>query len=219
MPHALAPTDGLFMLTRFPRPGNTKTRLIPALGPEGAAMLQRQMTEHLLARFQKFRQEQPLTLEVHYAGATAQQMKDWLGPEIGLRPQSEGNLGQRLHHTFRQGFAGGLKRVLVVGSDCPGIGALHVVGAFEQLQRVDVVIGPAEDGGYYLIGLTVPQPELFADIPWGQETVLARTLAIARRLCLKVALLSPLPDIDRPEDLPLWEVYASGSNSSPQRRL
>lgn len=215
----VATANGLFIMTRFPEPGCTKTRLIPALGADGAAQLQRQMTEYLLARFQPLRPVCQLRLEVHFAGGSARQMAQWLGDRVHLRPQAAGNLGQRISHAFEQGFATGLERILMVGSDCPGIGKDQIVRSLDQLDRHDLVIGPAEDGGYYLIGLKAPQPELFEAISWGQSCVFAETMAIAERRRLSVALLDPLPDIDRPEDLPLWEAYSGSASSRPQVRL
>lgn len=213
------PKAGLFMVTRFPQPGRTKTRLISALGPEGAAQLQRQMTEHLLQRFQQVCRRQRLALEVHFTGGSHRQMLNWLGAHISLKPQCDGDLGRRLSYAFERGFAAGLRRVLMVGSDCPGIGSRHIAQALTQLEMHDVVLGPAEDGGYYLVGLKAPQPRLFETISWGQSCVLQQTLAIATRHHLSTALLNPLPDIDRPEDLHLWAAYADGLSSSPQVRL
>lgn len=197
--------NGLFIMTRFPEAGRTKTRLIPALGAEGAAQLQRQMTEYLLTRFQRLRHSCQLRLEVHFTGGSAAQMTHWLGDHVRLKPQCPGHLGQRLSHAFEQGFGIGLERILMVGSDCPGIGKTQIVQALNRLDTHDVVLGPAEDGGYYLVGLKAPQPELFERISWGQSCVLDQTVAIAARHDLSVSLLSPLPDIDRPEDLHLWE--------------
>lgn len=201
----VTPANGLFVMTRFPEPGRTKTRLIPALGAEGAAQLQRQMTEYLLNRFQNLRPSCQLAVEVHFAGGSPEQMISWLGRQVLLRPQCSGNLGQRLIYAFEQGFAAGLERILVVGSDCPGIGEAQLAQALTQLNSHDVVLGPAEDGGYYLIGLKGPQPKLFESISWGQSCVLDQTVAIAVRRNLSVSLLTSLPDIDRPEDLHLWE--------------
>ncbi len=196
--------DGLFVFTRFPQPGRTKTRLIPALGAVGAADLQRQMTEHLLKRFQRFCPQRQLALEVHFAGGSCEQMAGWLGDSTVLTPQCEGELGERLTFALRRGFTAGLERIVVVGSDCPDVSEVQIAQALALLKSYDVVLGPAVDGGYYLIGLNSFCPTLFEDIPWSTERVLETTQAIAHRCGLSVALLTPLSDIDRPEDLPLW---------------
>ncbi len=210
---------GVFVMTRLPQPGQTKTRLIPALGAVGAAHLQRQMTEHVLGRLAAIGGALPITVEVHFTGGTLAQMRDWLGPHLALQPQCEGDLGQRLAYALAQGLAAGFSPILMVASDCPGIAASHIEQAVRQLEQVDVVLGPATDGGYYLIGLNQLQPWLFEGIAWGQASVLAQTIAIARQHALTVALLSPLGDIDRPEDLSLWEAYRDESSRNPQVRL
>lgn len=193
--------DGLFVFTRFPIANQTKTRLIPSLGAQGAADLQKQMTEHLLCQFQCLQQ---LTLQVHFAGGTAQDMRAWLGNELPLIHQSAGELGERLVFALQQGFAAGLQRIVIVGSDCPALEAAHITEAFSLLQAHDVVIGPATDGGYYLIGLSELHAPLFEDIPWGSDRVFEVTQVIAQQQHLSVARLATLSDIDRPEDLPLW---------------
>lgn len=201
---SLAP-NRLMMLTRYPLPGRAKTRLIPHLGAEAAAQVQRQMAEHLLRQGLALKQQLSLTFEVHFTGGSLAQMRHWLGPEVVYQAQGPGDLGQRLIWTFEQGFATGGERLLAIGSDCPAITPAHLRTALEQLQQHDLVLGPALDGGYYLIGLRKPVPGLFEGIDWGTERVLEQTLAIASRLQLSTALLEPLPDIDRPEDLPVWE--------------
>ena len=106
---------------------------------------------------------------------------------------------------FADSLGQGRRRVVLIGSDCPEITAPVLSSAFSLLTAHDLVLGPARDGGYYLIGLTAPYPELFQDMPWGTDAVLAQTQIRAARLGLRTALLEPLTDIDRPEDLPVWE--------------
>lgn len=216
-------TAGLFLFTRFPQPGRTKTRLIPALGASGAADLQRQMTEHLLRRFQGFCEGQSLALEVHFAGGTTAQMRHWLGDAVVLKPQGKGDLGDRLKFALQQGFTAGLQPIIVIGSDCPEVSEAQIAPALTLLKSHDVVLGPAVDGGYYLIGLNRLYVPLFENIPWSTAQVLERTRAIAHQSGLSLAQLDPLSDIDRPEDLPLWNAHlasstTSESSSRPQRR-
>ncbi len=195
--------NGLFLFTRFPQPGFTKTRLISTLGEVGAANLQRQMTEHLLVRLQTPQLQEAIALEVHFTGGTAEQMTDWLGDTVKLTAQGEGDLGERLIFALGQGFAAGLERILIVGSDCPALDETDIMRALILLDSYDVVLGPAVDGGYYLIGLNRLHTALFENIPWSTERVLEMTRAIAARCGLSVAFLKRLSDIDRPEDLPL----------------
>ncbi len=200
----------LIVFTRYPEPGQTKTRLIPVLGPEGAADLQRRMTERVLGEVGRLLSKQEVTLEVRYTGGSREKMKAWMGAGTLLTAQQKGTLDRRMLDAFEDAFAAGCRRVVVIGTDIPGITAAILEGAFEQLRISDLVLGPAADGGYYLIGLRhssleSARPLLSAAIPWGTTHVLQTTLQIADACGLSSSLLETLRDIDRPEDLPAWE--------------
>lgn len=195
----------LVVFTRYPEPGKTKTRLIPVLGPEGAAALHRRMTEQTLRRVRQFLANHPVSLRIRYDGGNEEGLRRWLGADLRPVPQGEGDLGRRMDLAFTQSFQQGMRRVVLIGTDCPGIRPDHLARAFKALRSEDVVIGPARDGGYYLIGLNRPVPELFDGIPWGTGEVLQRTLDAASASNRRVALLDPLEDVDRPEDIPVWE--------------
>jgi rSAM/selenodomain-associated transferase 2/rSAM/selenodomain-associated transferase 1 len=197
--------ERLIVFSRYPEPGKSKTRLIPTLGPEGAALLQQRMTEHALRRIRLLAKSRKVEVEVRYEGGSLELMTEWLGPEISYRLQAGGDLGVRMERAFSESFLGGLKRVVLVGTDCPGFTTTTIRSAFELLGMFDLVIGPAADGGYYLIGLRRTVPSLFVNIPWGSPEVRTRTLEIAERLGLKAILLEQLEDVDRPEDLAVWE--------------
>ena len=201
--------DALFIFTRFPQAGCTKTRLIPALGEQGAADLQRQMTEYLLSQLVRISIHRSLSLQVHFTGGTIEQMERWVGKRFLLVTQAQGSLGDRLIAAFQQGFDSGFNKIIVIGSDCPEIGKENIAAAIALLETHDVVLGPAVDGGYYLIGLNQPCPYLFENVPWGTQRVLAVTEAIALKYNLSIALLETLSDIDMPEDLPIWHALKS----------
>jgi hypothetical protein len=196
--------ERLIIFTRYPEPGKTKTRLIPVLGEEGAATLQRQMTESTLAEVKKVSRFYPSSMEVHFAGGNEQLMQDWLGSSIIYRRQTEGDIGCRMASAFQESFEAGIDSIVLIGIDCPDLNAQLMVQAFQALDRHDLVIGPARDGGYYLIGLRRFVPELFIGISWSTNEVLQQTQNIIQRLELAVAYLPLLSDIDRPEDLSLW---------------
>lgn len=197
--------ERLIIFTRYPEPGKTKTRLIPVLGVEGAATLQRQMTEHKLAEVKKLQAVSQLSVEVHFAGGNEQLMQDWLGSSIIYQQQSEGDIGCRMGSAFQASFEAGMNRVVLIGTDCPDLNAQLLAQAFQSLEQHDLVLGPAEDGGYYLIGLRRLIPELFIGISWSTAEVLQQTQSIARNLSLSVAYLPLLSDVDRPEDLWVWK--------------
>lgn len=196
-----AARECLIIFTRYPEPGKTKTRLIPLLGAEGAARFQRQMTEQTLAQVKELKAFRPLSVEVHFAGGNQQLMQDWLGSDIIYRQQSEGDLGRRMTLAFKDSFSAGMTGVVIIGTDCPDLNAQLMVKAFHALEQNDLVLGPALDGGYYLIGLRRLIPELFTGISWSTAEVLEQTISIAERLMQVIAFLPLLNDIDRPEDL------------------
>jgi rSAM/selenodomain-associated transferase 1 len=204
----------LIIFTRYPEPGKTKTRLIPVLGAEGAAILQRQMTEQKLAEAKKLQSFYPILVEVYFAGGNELLMQEWLGSNLIYRQQSEGDIGCRMASAFEAAFAAGMERVVIIGIDSPDLNAELMAEAFQALQQHDLVLGPALDGGYYLIGLCRLIPELFTGIRWSTAEVLAKTLNIAQKLELTVAKLPPLSDIDRPEDLSRLNLEFRGQASA-----
>jgi len=198
--------ERLIVFTRYPEPGKTKTRLIPALGTQGAADLQRQMTEHTLSRCRELQSWHPICLEVRFEGGNLTLMQDWLGFDLVYQPQGSGDLGDRMARSLSSAINVGIDRVVIIGTDCPGLNAQLMAQAFQQLHQAhDLVLGPALDGGYYLIGLSRFIPALFTKINWGTAEVLQKTVETAEHLNLSVAYLTPLADVDRPEDLPVWQ--------------
>jgi rSAM/selenodomain-associated transferase 1 len=193
---------GIIIFTRFPVPGLTKTRLIPALGPEGACRLQRELTEKVVAQVQQLKKNYPLMMEIHFSGGSRKLMAEWLGRDFAYVIQEGDHLGARMGLAFRKAFRKGWERVVLIGSDVPDLTPAILRESFERLATYDLVLGPARDGGYYLIGLKANRPDLFGNpMVWDTEEVLKNTLITAERLGMKTALLTMLRDVDRPEDL------------------
>jgi uncharacterized protein len=193
----LLKTNCLIIFTRYPEPGKTKTRLIPALGEDGSAQLHRRMAEHTVKQTRSL----SCAIEVWYVGGSEELMQDWLGKDLWYREQPAGDLGDRMCGAFRSAFEQGYQSVMIVGTDCPGLTTDFMAQGFASLQNYMVTIGPAIDGGYYLIGLQQLVPELFQGITWSTATVFSETLAITDRLQLPTHLLPSLSDIDLPADL------------------
>jgi rSAM/selenodomain-associated transferase 1 len=190
------------VLAREPVPGRVKTRLEPVLCPEGCARLHRALTLH--------------TLE------TCCRLDDdsvdlWCAPDpdhaffrdcaarfgVPLIPQPDGNLGRRMYTALLESLSRA-GRVVIVGTDCPDLDVEYLGRAFDLLSKdVPVVLGPALDGGYVLIGCSAAHPDLFTGIDWGEDRVMEQTRAALRCLGWDWEELQPLPDIDRPEDLAL----------------
>jgi rSAM/selenodomain-associated transferase 2/rSAM/selenodomain-associated transferase 1 len=195
--------EKLILFTRYPVPGKAKTRLIPELGDEGAASLQEVMTGLVVLNSRCYAAHADANIEIRFDGVSEKKMRQWLGKGLEFNHQGDGNLGQRMNRAFQQAFQSGYERVVVIGCDCPQINDKYILAAFDALKENDMVIGPAVDGGYYLIGLRKPVPELFTCIGWGTETVFERTMAIAQDEKLKIAKLQKLSDVDCPQDLTL----------------
>ncbi|HBL58154.1 MAG TPA: hypothetical protein DDZ80_06355 [Cyanobacteria bacterium UBA8803] len=193
--------ERLIIFTRYPEPGTTKTRLIPVLGAKGAARLQRQMTEQTMAQVRSLQASRPLSVEIYFTGGNREQMQAWLGSDLTYRQQGEGDLGVRMASAFEASFATGITGAILIGTDCPDLRDQLMERAFQTLEYHDLILGPAQDGGYYLIGLRRLIPELFVGISWGSDLVRQQTVEIAQRLDLAIAYLPILTDIDRPEDL------------------
>jgi uncharacterized protein len=213
-------TERIIIFSRLPEPGTTKTRMIPALGPDGAAELQRQMTLHALEQARAFAKERSAEVEVRFVGGDADAMADCFGDGVSYRPQSNGDLGVKMERAASVAFDEGAERVVIIGSDCPGITPKVLQDAFGQLREQDLVLGPATDGGYYLIGMGRRLPELFHGPDWGSDTVFDSTVQIARKHGISLGLLQRLDDVDRPDDLPVWrQALGAKGDASVERRV
>jgi uncharacterized protein len=199
--------ERFILFGRYPVPGLTKTRLIPFLGPVGAAELQRHLTEKVFHTAGGVANRRGITLEVHAEGGTPDKMRRWLGAGATCCIQTGGDLGRRMEAAFNRAFQQGCPRAVLFGTDIPGISAPVLDHAMDKLKESDVVLGPSTDGGYWLIGLR-KENDLFSGIPWGSGEVLQRTLSRAQGLKLSVALLETLTDVDTIKDvqklLPDW---------------
>ncbi len=194
----------ILIFARYPEPGKAKTRLIPALGPVGAARLHRRMTEKAVATARAglaSSREVGARILVCCTGAPPGAFRAWLGEDLLYAAQPSGDLGIRMGRAFKSALRHGAP-ALAIGSDVPAITPAILAQAFESLHDHDVVLGPAGDGGYYLIGLKRFNPELFSGIEWGTGEVWNQTCHVLSRQGLKVARLPVLSDVDRPRDLP-----------------
>jgi rSAM/selenodomain-associated transferase 1 len=189
----------LVIFTRFPEPGLAKTRLIPALGAEGAALLQRRLTEQTVAAARA----SGLPVEVRTTGAPPSAFADWLGSDLTIVDQGEGDLGDRLSRAVQP------TPVLFIGSDLPDLTAAHLTDAAERMRTDRAVIGPAEDGGYWALGLNEACDPLFENMPWGSDRVFEITVTRLGDARIEPALLPTLADCDRPEDLARWPMLTA----------
>ena len=189
----------LLLMVKNPIPGKTKTRLAQDVGNRKALQMYGMLLRHT--------REQALGLTdvtryLHYSDHVAED--DWPADQFIKLVQRGKHLGERMAHAFDHAFARDHQRVILIGSDCPGVTTQLLEEAFEALRTHEVVIGPAHDGGYYLIGLRHRQPALFTDMPWSTAQVLEETLARTQEGGLSTHQLPALSDVDHLED---WLSY------------
>jgi rSAM/selenodomain-associated transferase 1 len=195
----------LIIFTRCPEVGRCKTRLIPALGEHQAT----QIHEKLVKRTMKCAAQaiiEGVDIEVRYAGEALERLQLVCGDsaeQFDFRPQHGADLGQRLSESSETAFREGASKVAIIGTDCPQLTLDIIRKAFTLLDHTDVVLGPASDGGYYLIATLAHHNGLFDQIAWGECFVLSDTVDRATRLQLSIQLLPVLADLDRSEDLAL----------------
>jgi rSAM/selenodomain-associated transferase 1 len=196
----------LLVFARVPTLGKVKSRLAAGVGEPAALAIYHELLAITRAAIAEAGVPATVWLADAAAVPTARESQEWAGLPACCQPT--GDLGERMAAAFAAAFAAGARRVAIIGTDCPGLRAAHLTQAVELLRGHDVVLGPATDGGYYLLGLRRPQPELFRHKRWSTDSVLADTLADARRLGLRVALLPELRDVDTAEDLAAWRAAA-----------
>jgi rSAM/selenodomain-associated transferase 1 len=188
------------MMAKAPQVGDVKTRLCPPLTFEAAAALYRGFLLDTIAKIASLDRAQPV---MSYAPASGEMFFSELVPDWTRLPQDGVDLGARMHNCFTQLLMQGYDHVLLTGSDLPTL-PRHILNQAIHLAadpQIDVILGPSEDGGYYLIGLRTPCPALFESMIWSTSEVLVETVRRATRLGLHIAYLPTWYDIDTPADL------------------
>ncbi len=192
----------LLVFAKAPKAGCVKTRLMEVVSPEDAADLHAACIADTLRLAGSERGVDVLWFVAGGQSYFRRLLKTTPGSGNGkIFAQQGHDLGARLQHAFRKTFQAGYREIVVVGTDSPWMGATRLRAAFAALRTSDVVIGPAEDGGYYLLGLRHAVPGVFRGIPWSTQDVLKTTLCVALHAKLQVKLLRRDFDLDRPQDL------------------
>lgn len=193
------PATAIVVLAKAPLPGLAKTRLIPALGAEGAAALAGRLLDHAVATAVSAGLGPVWLCGTPTLSHPAFQRLAALHGVV-LSAQAEGDLGQRMQQALQQVLDSG-GPALLIGTDAPALGAARLVQAARALQDHDAVFVPALDGGYALVGLRAAAPALFSGMSWSTPQVMADTRERARAAGLRWAELPAVPDIDEPADL------------------
>jgi uncharacterized protein len=196
------PRRAVLVFVRAPQPGRVKTRLAAAIGDQAALRVYRRLARHTLAEVRALAAE-GVEVRVHYAPADAgDEVRAWLGDSPLYLPQADGDLGARMKDAFARAFGDGAERVVIVGSDLPEVSASLLRHAFGLLDAHPAVIGPARDGGYYLLGLRGMVDGIFDGMEWSTPHVLAATLERFDAAGVRPAALEVLADVDTVDDLP-----------------
>jgi rSAM/selenodomain-associated transferase 1 len=196
----------LVVMARWPASGRCKRRLAHSLGGQPAARIQARLTAHTLAVAHSLTSHQGVEVVLAVDGVASRAARRWgetLGADRCLL-QGPGSLGLRMQRQFVRAAREGAERVVLIGSDLPQLEASDLASAFGALNSRPAVLGPARDGGYWLIGLRQPDARLMGGIAWGTALVLEQTLAAMAQRGLEPVLLSCRGDLDRVGDLRLW---------------
>lgn len=217
----LTPHAALVIFAKAPTPGKVKTRLCPPLTPDEAATLHGSFVLDMLERTKVAAAKLQLPYHRYLACAPSSELVFFKIMEerhgVRLLDQVGESLGQRMHHTFVDLFAKGYKQVIIVGTDVPTLPLSIYQESLMLLGKSDVVLGPALDGGYYLIGLKQPAEQLFTGVPWSTDQVLAVTQQNAKALGLSVELTSAWRDIDTIADLQSLITECQGDSQKPKQ--
>ena len=201
----------IIVFVKAPRPGFVKTRLAIVIGDEAACEAYRQLTETVLAKLASLP-----NVEIRFTPDDAKdEIKSWLRKGWGAKPQGEGDLGQRMHRAFKEADG----PAIIIGSDCPYLETSDLQAASDTLQTHDAVMGPAADGGFWLIGLATPCPAIFEGVHWSTHTVLIETLANAELMNLSFQLLRELIDVDTVEEWKKWSGWRESNSRYQLGRL
>ena len=193
----------LLIFIKNPQKGNVKTRLAKTMGDEKAYQIYLKLLDHTIEVAGNVNAHKQIWYSsfIEESDGLEEKPSDSYDVQFEKKLQQGDNLGERMAGAFKEGFGEGFERILIIGSDCPEITHQIIEEGFDRLEQVDAVIGPSEDGGYYLIGSKTFIPEIFNNIPWSSENVLTETTSVLEKKDLRYSTLLTLNDIDTEEDL------------------
>jgi rSAM/selenodomain-associated transferase 1 len=202
--------NGILLFVKYPEIGKVKSRLSASISKKKVAKIYSFFVEDILERLKETPYE---TIICYHPEESINKFKKWLGPDYSYMPQKGNNLGERLKKGFEKGFQQGFTKLIALGSDSPDLYISIIDEAFENLDEFDTIIGPCEDGGYYLIGFSKQSffPEVFDKIPWSSENVFERSIKALSKANQKVFILPLWNDIDTIDDL--FNLYKKNQNT------
>jgi uncharacterized protein len=192
--------DCILLFIKYPKKGMVKNRLAKDITQENAVNLYKKFVQDIISTILHIK----TTLMIcYYPPTSLEQFKKWLGPQYNYIAQKGDDLGQRMNNCFEEVFTKGYQKAILIGSDSPDIPKKILTNALKQLQNKDIVIGPATDGGYYLIGFNKKTfyPQIFENISWSKKTVYNKTIDIIKKTNYNLNILPLWSDIDTIDDL------------------
>ena len=208
----------LIVFLRYPEVGRVKTRMAVGLGAEKACAIYGELVRRTLVAVAEASAVNRLQVWLYFdPPERGLELREWLDihqllNSFELISQPVGDLGSRLEYAFSQAFTAGFARVCVIGTDCPALTSAHLQAAFAALTHSEVVIGPATDGGYYLLGQRRFLPALFREIPWSSPHTFGATYRAAAEAGISIEIMPALDDIDTAED---WQRWISQPDAAP----
>jgi len=207
--------NAVIVFTRFPVEGKVKTRLAKNMGNKFAVSFFRVCAEHTFNQILKVQEfSSGLFLFCSEENEIEQLMK-WAGNNFKFYPQQGSNLGEKMYNAFSTVFKKGYKKVIIIGTDAPDISSKIMLSAVSMLDNYSVVIGPANDGGYYLLGLKSELIDLFSGIEWSTDSVFDSTIEKLNNFKINYFILDKLTDIDTLEDLQSWLKHYKNDDVHP----
>lgn len=204
--------EKLIIFVKAPRPGHVKTRMAKTIGDAASVSAYRTLVKVLINRLRKLSE-----IELRFSPDDAySEIQPWLSADWSAHPQGDGDLGQRLELAITTAFDSGHEKVVIIGSDCPFVSEGDIRSAWAALSDHDLVLGPATDGGYWLIGLRQPASSLFKQIDWSTSSVFQTTLQRARNAGLSIKVLRELSDVDTESD---WKQFLTATKMSEDTRM
>lgn len=195
-----SPKQVLIVFLKYPEPGRVKTRLARDIGWKNASLIYSEIAQSVIGKVSKSSEYK--TLIFFDPPEKKEDVRIWLkNANLNLLPQEGNPLGERMLNAFEKAFSLGAKSAVIIGTDCMEVSDKTVLEAFQALREVDAVLGPARDGGYYLLGLNRAFPWIFKDIKWSTSLVLSQTIKKIEEKKLRFKLLKTLTDIDTVRDL------------------
>ena len=202
--------NNIITFCKYPVEGKVKTRIAKTIGNEFAVKLYKLFAEHT---FQELLKTSSIFPYLFFAdNHDREKIKRWAGAEFSLEPQEGNDLGERMYNAFKKVIDRGSNKTIIIGTDIPDMSSDIIRKALQALNNSDVVIGPSNDGGYYLLGMKKLYKSLFTGIEWSSDSVLSVTLEKINALNLSYSILPELVDVDTEDDLKKWLTKYSDEN-------